>query len=116
MSTSKTSEHHVIRAARILDSERSTTLQLLGGEARWLRSSTATLFDEMADPRMLAHVDATQVARHATSLGRYLEQLKCQNAYMERLQHLAEELGVWNQWPSSIQITVTFVEKKKSKK
>jgi hypothetical protein len=108
-----TTEHKLIQAVRVLDSERSTTLLLLAGEASWLRSSTATLFNEMADARMLEHAYSTEVARHATGLGRHLEQLKAQNAYMQRLQHLAEELGVWNQWPSSVQVVVTFVEKSK---
>lgn len=114
--TQKTPEHEIIRAARILDSERSTTLQLIRGEASWLRSSTATLFNEMADARLLQHAHANDVARFATGLGRYLERLKGQNAYMERLQHLAEDLGVWNQWPSSIPVVVVFTERKLTKK
>lgn len=110
-----TIEHQLIRAARILDSERSTTLKLLAGEAKWLRSSMATLFSELADPRELEHTEAAQVVRHANGVGQYLERLKAQNAHMHQLQLLAEELGVWNQWPSSVQVTVVFKEPKRRK-
>lgn len=106
-------EAHITRAVRVLDSRRRVTLELLRGESNWLRSNTVTLYEELADPRMLEHADAVPLVEHAARLSRYVEQLKGQNDAMERLHNLAESHGVWNEWPSEIEVVAVFKQGKR---
>lgn len=103
-----TREHDIVTAARILNSQRIVSLELLSGESKWLRSSVAGLYANMADEAMLPHADAQEVAQHATRLGMYLEQLKERNMSMMRLRDLATALGL--EWPSEIAVTALFTE------
>ena len=91
----------LVLQVRILNSERETTLLILAGELRWMRSETARLEVDMRESPCNVEQNAETTIRigyHAQRAGVLLSRLGAQNTAMRRLRGLTPE----SSWPCNI--------------
>jgi hypothetical protein len=94
------STDRTVRRALILDQARGTTLDLISGTAKWVRSRFRDLEQDLREIATSGAVDASDLIRQLACLQGLTHQLHAQNTAMLVLYDLATE------WPADVEVTV----------